>query len=120
MILPTDCHCCLEPPCCVFSMQVRELIYREILEYHPHMLADFLAGNRQQPSFLYPSAVDNFKRSFAHLEGGQLPPGAGGECLCRAGLAPAASVASGKAGAGAHFPAGLSHKTCSELQLGLL
>ena len=62
-------------------MQVRELIYREILEYHPHMLADFLAGNRQQPSFLYPSAVDNFKRSFAHLEGGQLPPGAGGEFL---------------------------------------
>lgn len=51
-------------------MQVRELIYRELLEYHPHMLADYLSGNRQQPSFMYPSAVDNFKRQFAHLEGG--------------------------------------------------
>ena len=50
--------------------QVRELIYRELLEYHPHMLADYLSGNRQQPSFMYPSAVDNFKRQFAHLEGG--------------------------------------------------
>ena len=52
------------------DMQVRELIYRELLEYHPHMLADYLSGNRQQPSFMYPSAVDNFKRQFAHLEGG--------------------------------------------------
>ena len=52
------------------SLQVRELIYRELLEYHPHMLADYLSGNRQQPSFMYPSAVDNFKRQFAHLEGG--------------------------------------------------
>ena len=51
-------------------VQVRELIYRELLEYHPHMLADYLSGNRQQPSFMYPSAVDNFKRQFAHLEGG--------------------------------------------------
>jgi len=51
-------------------LQVRELIYRELLEYHPHMLADYLSGNRQQPSFMYPSAVDNFKRQFAHLEGG--------------------------------------------------
>ena len=50
--------------------QVRELIYREILEYHPNMLADFLAGGRQQPSFMYPSAVDNFKRQFAQLESG--------------------------------------------------
>ena len=59
--------------------QVRELIYREILEYHPHMLADWLAGGKQQPSFLYPSAVDNFKRQFAHLEAGGAPgrqPGA--------------------------------------------
>ena len=54
--------------CCIW--QVRELIYREILEYHPHMLAEYLAGNRQQGNFMYPSAVDNFKRQFAHLEGG--------------------------------------------------
>ena len=50
--------------------QVRDLIYREILEYHPHMLADYLAGGKQQASFMYPSAVDNFKRQFAHLEAG--------------------------------------------------
>ena len=88
-------------------MQVRELIYREILEYHPHMLADFLAGNRQQPSFLYPSAVDNFKRSFAHLEGGQLPPGAGGECLCRQG-APSCSCGLWSSRCCGSFPAALS------------
>ena len=82
-MLHAECRRCLAPPAPSPPVQVRELIYREILEYHPHMLADFLAGNRQQPSFLYPSAVDNFKRSFAHLEGGQLPPGAGGECLHR-------------------------------------
>ncbi|BDA42491.1 Mitogen-activated protein kinase 15 [Coccomyxa sp. Obi] len=52
--------------------EVRELIYREILEYHPHMLADYVS-NKQQTSFVYPSAVDNFKRQFAHLEGGGVP-----------------------------------------------
>lgn len=50
--------------------EVRELIYREILEYHPQMLADYLAGGTRQPNFLYPSAVENFKRQFAHLEAG--------------------------------------------------
>lgn len=50
--------------------EVRELIYREILEYHPQMLADYLAGGHRQPNFVYPSAVDNFKRQFAHLEAG--------------------------------------------------
>ena len=66
----------------VDELQVRELIYRELLEYHPHMLADYLSGNSRQPSFMYPSAVDNFKRQFAHLEGaaggGYGAPGAGG------------------------------------------
>ena len=48
---------------------VRELIYREILEYHPQMLAEHLAGNQgRQANFLYPSAVDNFKRQFAAAE----------------------------------------------------
>lgn len=55
---------------CASPTQVRDLIYREILEYHPHMLADYLAGGKQQASFMYPSAVDNFKRQFAHLEAG--------------------------------------------------
>lgn len=53
---------------------VRELIYREILEYHPQMLADYVAGRQRQPNFVYPSAVDNFKRQFAHLESGGCGP----------------------------------------------
>ncbi|KAF8037813.1 hypothetical protein BT93_B0608 [Corymbia citriodora subsp. variegata] len=46
---------------------VRELIYREILEYHPQMLQEHLRGGDQM-SFMYPSGVDRFKRQFAHLE----------------------------------------------------
>lgn len=54
--------------------EVRELIYREILEYHPQVLQDYLSGGRL-PTFLYPSAVDNFKRQFMQAEGGM--PGGG-------------------------------------------
>ncbi|XP_057951245.1 mitogen-activated protein kinase 9 [Malania oleifera] len=46
---------------------VRELIYREILEYHPQMLQEYIHG-ADQTSFMYPSGVDRFKRQFAHLE----------------------------------------------------
>eukprot|EP00245_Coleochaete_scutata_P016665 TRINITY_DN7870_c0_g1_i1.p1 TRINITY_DN7870_c0_g1~~TRINITY_DN7870_c0_g1_i1.p1 ORF type:complete len:537 (+),score=136.56 TRINITY_DN7870_c0_g1_i1:362-1972(+) len=46
---------------------VKELIYREILEYHPQMLKEFLSG-MDHANFLYPSAVDQFKRQFQHLE----------------------------------------------------
>ncbi|KAG6482468.1 hypothetical protein ZIOFF_059099 [Zingiber officinale] len=46
---------------------VRELIYREILEYHPQMLQEYLRGGNQI-NFMYPSGVDLFKRQFAHLE----------------------------------------------------
>ncbi|KAL8223980.1 hypothetical protein R6Q57_019455 [Mikania cordata] len=46
---------------------VRELIYREILEYHPQMLQEYIRGG-EQTSFMYPSGVDRFKRQFAHLE----------------------------------------------------
>jgi len=52
--------------------EVRDLIYREILEYHPQMLSDFLSGGgRGGPGgYMYPSAVDNFRRQFDHLEAG--------------------------------------------------
>ncbi|XP_022725751.1 mitogen-activated protein kinase 17-like isoform X2 [Durio zibethinus] len=46
---------------------VRELIYREILEYHPQMLQEYLQGN-DQISFMYPSGVDQFRQQFACLE----------------------------------------------------
>ncbi|XP_073269616.1 mitogen-activated protein kinase 9-like [Primulina huaijiensis] len=47
---------------------VRELIYREILEYHPQMLQEYLRGGDQTSGFMYPSGIDRFKRQFAHLE----------------------------------------------------
>lgn len=47
---------------------VRELIYREILEYHPQMLQEYLRGGDQTSGFMFPSGVDRFKRQFAHLE----------------------------------------------------
>ncbi|ONM25114.1 Mitogen-activated protein kinase 16 [Zea mays] len=46
---------------------IRELIYREILEYHPKMLKEFIEGT-ESSGFMYPSAVDNFKKQFAYLE----------------------------------------------------
>ncbi|KAJ9531540.1 hypothetical protein QJQ45_015001, partial [Haematococcus lacustris] len=55
---------------------VRSLIYREILEYHPQVLTDYLSRGGQG-TFQHPSALDSFKRQFAHLEanpGSALPP----------------------------------------------
>ncbi|KAL9456901.1 hypothetical protein AB3S75_006020 [Citrus x aurantiifolia] len=46
---------------------VRELIYREILEYHPPMLEEYLQGT-DHTHFMYPSGVDQFKQQFARLE----------------------------------------------------
>ncbi|KAE9606326.1 putative mitogen-activated protein kinase CMGC-MAPK family [Lupinus albus] len=59
----------------VTKEEIRELIFREILEYHPQLLKDYLNGT-ERTNFLYPSAVDQFKNQFAHLEenGGKSSP----------------------------------------------
>ncbi|KAL6553834.1 Mitogen-activated protein kinase 10 [Orobanche minor] len=51
----------------VTKEDVRELIFREILEYHPQLLKDYINGI-ERTNFLYPSAIDQFKNQFAHLE----------------------------------------------------
>jgi serine/threonine protein kinase len=51
---------------------VRELIYREILEYHPQMLKEYLQG-AEFSHFMYPSGLDQFKIQFANLEEQQRP-----------------------------------------------
>ncbi|XP_065852341.1 mitogen-activated protein kinase 20 isoform X3 [Euphorbia lathyris] len=59
----------------VTKEDIRELIFREILEYHPQLLKDYVNGT-ERTNFLYPSAVDQFRRQFAHLEenGGKSVP----------------------------------------------
>ncbi|KAJ0694857.1 putative mitogen-activated protein kinase CMGC-MAPK family [Helianthus annuus] len=69
-----------EPSCQAFSKlefeferrrvtkdDIRELIYREILEYHPQLLKDYLAGN-DCSGFVYPSGIGQIRRQFAYLE----------------------------------------------------
>ncbi|XP_078446449.1 mitogen-activated protein kinase 15-like isoform X2 [Wolffia australiana] len=51
----------------IMKEDIRELIYREILEYHPKLLKEFLQGTDSM-GFVYPSAVDQFKKQFAYLE----------------------------------------------------
>lgn len=51
----------------VTKEDLRELIFREILEYHPQLRKDYLNGV-ERTNFLYPSAVDQFRKQFAHLE----------------------------------------------------
>ncbi|XP_020226260.1 mitogen-activated protein kinase 15 isoform X2 [Cajanus cajan] len=53
--------------CRITKEDVRELIYRETLEYHPKMLKEHLEGE-EPTGFMYPSAVDHFKKQFAYLE----------------------------------------------------
>ncbi|KAF8413625.1 hypothetical protein HHK36_001617 [Tetracentron sinense] len=56
----------------VTKEDIRELIFREILEYHPQLLKDYISGT-ERTNFL---AVDQFKKQFAHLEenGGKSGP----------------------------------------------
>ncbi|PIN19812.1 Mitogen-activated protein kinase [Handroanthus impetiginosus] len=49
------------------KQDIRELIFQEILEYHPQLLKDYMAGNGGS-SFRYPSALGHFKKQFAYLE----------------------------------------------------
>ncbi|XP_024959325.1 mitogen-activated protein kinase 15-like [Cynara cardunculus var. scolymus] len=51
----------------VTKEDIRELIFWEILEYHPQLLKDHMAGN-ESTNFLYPSAIGQFRRQFAYLE----------------------------------------------------
>uniref|UniRef100_A0A6N2LNX1 mitogen-activated protein kinase n=1 Tax=Salix viminalis TaxID=40686 RepID=A0A6N2LNX1_SALVM len=51
----------------VTKEDVRELLYREILEYHPQLLKDYMNGN-ENTNFLYPSAIGQFRKQFAYLE----------------------------------------------------
>jgi len=48
---------------------VRHLLYEETLFYHPDRAAEY-RGNAAASSYVNPSAVDNFKAQFAHLEQG--------------------------------------------------
>lgn len=59
----------------VTKEDIRELIFREILEYHPQLLKDYMNGT-ERTNFLYPSAVDQFRKQFAYLEenGGKSGP----------------------------------------------
>ncbi|KAB2605437.1 mitogen-activated protein kinase 19-like [Pyrus ussuriensis x Pyrus communis] len=51
----------------VIKEDIRELIYREILEYHPQLLKDYMNGT-EGTSFMYPSAIGQFRKQFAYLE----------------------------------------------------
>ncbi|XP_062168803.1 mitogen-activated protein kinase 19-like isoform X2 [Alnus glutinosa] len=59
----------------VIKDDIRELIYREILEYHPQLLKDYVNGT-EGTNFLYPSGICQFRKQFAHLEenGGKSSP----------------------------------------------
>ncbi|XP_050370806.1 mitogen-activated protein kinase 19 isoform X2 [Argentina anserina] len=59
----------------VIKEDIRELIYREILEYHPQLLKDYMNGT-EGTSFMYPSAIGQFRKQFAYLEenGGKSGP----------------------------------------------
>ncbi|KAI8551103.1 hypothetical protein RHMOL_Rhmol06G0159000 [Rhododendron molle] len=81
----------------VTKEDLRELIFREILEYHPQLLKDYMNGI-ERTNFLYPSALDQFRKQFAHLEenggknGPMIPPDRKHASLPRSTIAHANTV----------------------------
>nr|CAD1839205.1 unnamed protein product [Ananas comosus var. bracteatus] len=63
----------------VTKEDIKELIFHEILEYHPQLLKEYLNGTERQ-NVLHLSAVDQFRKQFTHLEenggrnGPMIPP----------------------------------------------
>ncbi|CAL9170661.1 unnamed protein product [Musa hybrid cultivar] len=59
----------------VSKEDIRELIFQEILEYHPQLLKEYI-NETEGVNFHYPSAVDQIREQFAHLEenGGKTKP----------------------------------------------
>ncbi|WOL00821.1 mitogen-activated protein kinase [Canna indica] len=51
----------------VSKEDIRELIFQEILEYHPQLLKEYISGT-ERTNFLYPSALDQFRKQFSYLE----------------------------------------------------
>ncbi|XP_074564660.1 mitogen-activated protein kinase 10-like isoform X1 [Curcuma longa] len=51
----------------VSKEDIRELIFREILEYHPQLLKEYISGT-ERTNFLYPSVLDQFRKQFSYLE----------------------------------------------------
>ena len=47
---------------------IRKLIYREILEYHPDVLAEKVANGEDTMHYVVPDAADRFRKQFADLE----------------------------------------------------
>lgn len=56
----------------VTKEDIRELLYREILEYHPQLLKDYMNGN-EGTNFLYPrfQMLPTHHLSFLFLGGGE-------------------------------------------------
>lgn len=49
--------------------EVRKLIYREILEYHPEALKRYIEKGEDDMGYVVPGAADRFRMQFAEMEG---------------------------------------------------
>ena len=45
------------------------MAFREILEYHPAAMNEYMASRAPPPRSVYPSPLDTFKWQFGHLDG---------------------------------------------------